>query len=159
MDYTLLFRKLREEKGLTLDALARLSRCHRNTIVNVESGRRVRLKTLIQLVQKMGYPPDSDEMRSVLLLYFERITDIPFSQAKTRQATQKAIATYRSGVRQAAQQLQETVLQTGLTEEQVGLLLYAARNRYALEVLSAFRRNVLDLAASQSEPDLKVAED
>ena len=125
MDYTLLFRKLREEKGLTLDALARLSRCHRNTIVNVESGRRVRLKTLIQLVQKMGYPSDSDEMRSVLLLYFESITEIPFSRAKTRQAAQKAIANYRSGVKQAAQQLQEEVLQAGLTEDQIGLLRYA----------------------------------
>ncbi len=159
MDYTLLFRKLRDEKGLTLDALARLSRCHRNTIVNVESGRRVRLKTLIQLVQKMGYPPDSDEMRSVLLLYFERITEIPFSQPKTKQATQKAIANYRSGVKQAAQQLHDAVLEEELPEDQIRLLSFAVRTRRMIEVLSIVRSVAYDLAARESEPELKVAED
>ncbi|MBS0663083.1 MAG: helix-turn-helix transcriptional regulator [Verrucomicrobia bacterium] len=159
MQYTQLFRKLREEKGLTLDALARLSRCHRNTIVNLESGRRVRLKTLIQLMQRMGFSNDSPEMGSVMMLYFESITNIPFSQSKTQAAARRAIGTYRSGARQAAQQLQLVIQQSGLSQEQIELLLFAARHRNMLTILGLIRDTEHDLRSEAAAPDLKVAED
>jgi len=46
MDYMQLFRSLREQRGLTLEQLAKLARLHRNTVVNIESGRPVKFKTI-----------------------------------------------------------------------------------------------------------------
>src|SRR5690606_41157894 len=80
MHYTQLFRNLREAKGLTLEALATRARCHRNTVINVESGRPVKFKTISRLVQKMGYAADSEDMKSVALLWLESASGIRFSQ-------------------------------------------------------------------------------
>jgi len=159
MHYTQLFRSLRESKGLTLDELARLSRCHRNTIVNVESGRPVKLKTVAHLMQKMGYPAGSTEMRSIALLWLEAVSGLPFSHQETERAARKAIASYRSGARQAAKRLEETISQAGLTQEQISLLIFAARHPEMLEILGSIRDLTTDLAAASATPQLKVAED
>lgn len=159
MHYTQLFRTLREAKGLTLDELARLSRRHRNTVVNVESGRPVRLKTIAELMDKMGYAASSPEMRSMALLWLEAISGLPFSQNETERAARKAITTYRSGARQAAKRLDEAIVHAGLTEEQISLLVFAARNREVLSIVDDIRDLVTDFAAKSATPQLKVAED
>ena len=159
MQYTQLFRSLREAKGLSLEQLARLSRCHRNTVVNIESGRPVKLKTIAKLMQKMGYAAGSAEMRSVALLWLESISGLPFSRGETEQAARKSIATYRSGARQAAKQLEEAIVQAGLSQEQIGVLIYAVRQPRMLGLFEEFRDLVVDLAAENAGPQLKVAED
>jgi transcriptional regulator with XRE-family HTH domain len=159
MHYTQLFRSLREAKGLTLEELSRLSRRHRNTVVNVESGRPVKFKTLAELMQKMGYSSGSPEMKSIALLWLEAITGLPFSRSDTESSARKAIATYRSGARQAAKRLEDLVTREGLSEDQIGLLMFAARHPELLQVIGDIRAFATDFPAKTAGPQLKVAED
>ena len=105
MHYTQLFRKLREARGLTLEALAKLARRHRNTVINVESGRPVKFKTIAELMVKMGYGTKSAEMKAIALLWLEAVSGIPFSQPETEAGARKAVAGYQASARQAARQL------------------------------------------------------
>jgi transcriptional regulator with XRE-family HTH domain len=159
MHYTQLFRSLREAKGLTLEELSRLSRRHRNTVINVESGRPVKFKTVAELMLKMGYPAGSSEMKSIALLWLEAVSGLPFSQAETETAARKAIATYRSTAHQATKRLEEAIGRAGLNAEQIGLLVFAARHREVLSILSSIRDLATALASDSGSPQLKVAED
>lgn len=159
MHYTQLFRTLREAKGLTLEELARLSRRHRNTIVNVESGRPVKFKTLSELMLKMGYNGESPEMRSMALLWLESISGLPFSRPETESAARKAIANYRSTSRQAIKRLEDDIIRLGLTAEQISLLIFAVRHPSALTILEASRNLPSEMEANHSAAQLKVAED
>jgi len=76
MHYAQFFRKLRELKGLSHEALAGLARCHRNTILNVEGRRPVKFKTLARLMGKMGYATNSAEMASLALLWLESVSGL-----------------------------------------------------------------------------------
>ncbi len=159
MHYTQLFRSLREAKGLTLEELARLTRRHRNTVVNVESGRPVKFKTLAELMLKMGYPAGSPEMKSIALLWLEAVSGLPFSRAETETAAKKAIATYRSSAQQAAKRLDEAIRQAGLTAEQINLLVFAVRHPVVLSMLDSIRDLATSLASDSAAPQLKAAED
>ncbi|MDB6093279.1 MAG: transcriptional regulator, family [Verrucomicrobia bacterium] len=159
MHYTQLFRSLREAKGLTLEELSRQARRHRNTVVNVESGRPVKFKTIEELMLKMGYAPNSSEMRSIALLWLEAISGLPFSRAETENSARKSIATYRSTARQAAKRLEETISRAGLTVEQIGLLAFAVQHPEALSILDKVRELASTLATDGATAELKVAED
>jgi len=89
MDYTQLFRKLREEKDLTLEQLAELAGMHRNTVVNIEAGRPVKFKTIAALMGQMGYGANSPELKSMALLWLESVSGIPFSRSETQAAARK----------------------------------------------------------------------
>lgn len=157
MHYTQLFRTLREAKGLTLEQLAHLARRHRNTVVNVESGRPVKFKTIAGLMLKMGYSAGSPEMRSIALLWLESISGLPFSHSETETSARKAIASYRSSARQAAKRLDEAIARAGFTVEQINLLLFVVRRPEVLTMLEV----ASDLAAGMrsDRPELKVAEE
>jgi transcriptional regulator with XRE-family HTH domain len=159
MHYTQLFRSLREAKGLTLEELARLARRHRNTVVNVESGRPVKFKTVAELMLKMGYPAGSPEMKSIALLWLEAVSGLPFSHAETEQAARKAIASYRSATHQAAKRLDEAIRHASLTAEQISLLLFAVRHPAVLSMLDTLRDLATSLASDSAAPQLKAAED
>lgn len=158
MHYTQLFRRLREEKGLSHEALARLARCHRNTVVNLESGRRrVKIETIVKLLEKMGYASTSSETASVALLWLESASGLDLADPASLKTTRQSVSSYQRAAGQAAQPLLEAIKQRRLTETQVRLLTFAARNPEVLAIIES----VQDLlAAPKSDAvELKVAED
>ena len=161
MHYTQLFRSLREAKGLTLEGLAKQARCHRNTVINVESGRPVKFKTIADLMGKMGYPALSDELKSLALLWLEATSGIPFSRKETEASARKTITTYRSTARQAARLLETEAIRANLTVKQINLLVFALRHPETLAILENIRDLVTVVAHEQAAdgPQLKVAED
>lgn len=159
MDYTQLFRSLREAKGLTLEGLAELAGCHRNTVTNLESGRPVKFKTIADLMATMGYTAQSPELRSIALLWLEAVSGIPFSQPRTEAAALKSVAGYRRNLRDAAKQLESEIVARGLPARQIDLLLYAVRHPEVFSILENIRDLVASLQADADTPALKVAED
>jgi transcriptional regulator with XRE-family HTH domain len=158
MHYTLLFRSLREAKGLTIEGLAEQAGCHRNTVTNVESGRPVKFKTIADLMEKMGYTAQSTELKSVALLWLEAVSGIPFSQPRTEAAAVKAVSGYRRSLRDAARELEAEAVRRGLPARQIDLLLYAIRHPEMLAILENVRDLVATLHADSDIPALKVAE-
>jgi len=161
MHYTQLFRSLREAKGLTLEGLAELAHCHRNTVINVESGRPVKFKTIADLMDQMGYARTSAELKSLALLWLEAVSGIPFSRKATEASARKIITSYRTSARQAARRLEEEALRANLTTEQIGLLVFALRRPEILSILDNIRDLVVTAEAESlpDTPQLKVAED
>jgi len=157
MHYTQLFRRLREARGLTLEELARQARRHRNTVINVESGRPVKFKTIAELLEKMGHGPASPETKSMALLWLEAVSGIPFSQGETEAAARKAIAAYRAHAREAGRQLDRTIARAGLDPDQIALLAFAARTPEVLAILEKVRALAKDFAVAADET-LKAAE-
>lgn len=157
MHYTQLFRQLRESRHLSHDALAGRARCHRNTVINAEQGRSAKFSTLANLMEKMGYAHGSAEMRAFALLWIEAVSGIPFSRPETVAAATKQVSTYRLNSRQAARQLSAAVIATGLTVEQIRLLVFSARRPEVMAIIEAVR----DLVESPAQdlPELKVAEE
>jgi len=157
MQYTQLFRKLREQKGLSHEALARLARCHRNTVVNVENGRQVKFKTLAGLMGKMGYPTDSPEMASLALLWLESVSGVDLADPASLGPVRQKLAAYDRSTTQATQQLTEAIRRARLSEKDVRLLTFAARHPEVLAIIDS----VQELLASplMSAAELKVAED
>lgn len=159
MHYTQLFRSLREAKGLTLEGLAELAGCHRNTVTNVESGRPVKFKTISELMEKMGYTAASPELKSIALLWLEAVSGIPFSRPQTEAAAFKAISGYRRSLRDAARQLETVVVNRSLPARQIDLLLFAARHPEVLAIIENVRDLMASMAADDDVPELKVAEE
>jgi len=157
MQYAQLFRRLREQKGLSHDALARLARCHRNTILNVESGRRVRFQTLASLMSKMGYPSDSPEMASLSLLWLEAVSGIDLADPSSLGTVRQKLNTYGRSTALAAQSLSETVKRARLTERQIRLLEFAASRPEVLGILESLR-DLLAGAGAEARAELRVAE-
>lgn len=157
MHYAALFRRLREEKGLTHEALARLARCHRNTVINVETGRPVRIATLARLMAKMGYPSDSPEMASLALLWLESVSGLNLADPATLGSARQRTATYVRSARQATTGLTETVHRAGLSDRQVRLLEFAARHPEVLRIVESIHD--LLAAGAPERPQLKVAEE
>lgn len=158
--YTQLFRSLREAKGLTLEGLAELAHCHRNTVTNVESGRPVKFKTMADLMAKMGYTAESQELKTLAFLWLEAVSGIPFSHAQTEAAVRKTVAGYRATTRQAARQLETEAINANLTVEQINLLIFALHHPETLSILETVR-DLITVSADDTaaEPQLKVAED
>lgn len=158
MQYTQLFRKLREQKSLSHEALAKLAHCHRNTVVNVEGGRRVKFKTIAKLVGKMGYPSNSPEMTSLALLWLEDVSGLDLADpAALGQARQK-LAGYERSAGPATRMLLETVRQHRLNERQLRLLAFAAQHSEVLAVIETVQDLLASNAASPGT-SLRAAED
>lgn len=147
MQYTQLFRTYREVKGLTHDSLARSAGCHRNTVINVESGRPVKFKTVAELMQAMGYDADSAEMKSVALLWLESISGVSLTGGRSTAEAREKIELYRATEKEAAQVLANSVIARHLTLEQIRVLLFAASRPELIGVLE----NIRDLLAPADE--------
>ncbi len=158
MDYTQLFRKLREARGLKLEDLARLARVHRNTVVNIESGRPVRFKTIATLMRKMGYEADSPELRGVALLWLEAVSGVSFSRPETAAAAVKTISALRTASRERASALQQAIADANLSPEQIDLLIQAARRPGFLSILATVRDLAAELGQERPGSDLRAAE-
>lgn len=159
MHYTQLFRSLREARGLTIEGLAELAGCHRNTVTNVESGRPVKFKTIAELMEKMGYDAKSAELKSIGLLWLEAVSGIPFSQPRTEATALKAVSGYRRSLRDAAHQLEAEIISRSLSSRQIDLLLYAVRHPGMLAILENVRDLMATLQSDGDLPELKAAED
>ena len=157
MQYAQFFRKLREQKGLSHEALARLARCHRNTILNVEGGRQVKFKTIAGLMGKMGYATNSPEMASLALLWLESVSGLDLADPSRLGPVRQKIATYSRSASQAAQHLMETVRRTKLEEREIRLLTFAAQHSEMLAIIESIQDLVQTPAAGPAE--LKAAED
>lgn len=162
MHYTQFFRSLREKKQLSLEELARQAQCHRNTVINVESGRPVKFKTIAELMGTMGFAPQSAEMRTIGLLWAEAATGIALSRPEVRAAAQKAIDGHRAPARQAARRLEAALTEAGLEARQIDLLAYAARSPEMLAILDSVRALVEgagEAAPEEAGPERLVAEE
>lgn len=157
MQYAQLFRRLREQKDLSHEALAKMARCHRNTILNVESGRQVKFKTLARLMAKMGYPSDSPEMASLALLWLESVSGVDLADPANLGSVRKKLAVYDRSFGQATQQLLEAVRQAKLDERRIRLLAFAAQRPEMLAIIESIQDLLHTTAAGVAE--LKVAED
>jgi DNA-binding XRE family transcriptional regulator len=142
MNYTQLFRTLREAKSLTHDGLAKLASCHRNTVINVESGRPVKFKTIAELMLKMGYDSGSSEMKSVALLWLESISGINLTHEQSTTEARERIEKYRATEREAAQLLVDAVTSSNLTVDQIRTLLFAAGRPEIIAILENVRQVV-----------------
>ena len=157
MDYPQLFRSLREAKRLTLEQLARLARVHRNTVVNVESGRPVKFKTIAALMRKMGYADRSPEMRGIALLWLEAVSGLPLSRDDAEAAARSTVEQHRQAHHEALRQLEQQIAAGNLSPQQIELLGFAVRNPEIIEIVASIR----DLAKSNDsskEPLPRAAE-
>ncbi len=142
MNYTQLFRTLREAKSLTHDGLAKLANCHRNTVINVESGRPVKFKTIAELMLKMGYDASSSEMKSVALLWLESISGINLTHEQSTSEARERIEQYRASEREAAQLLVDAAISAHLTVDQIRTLIFAAGRPEIITILENIRQVV-----------------
>jgi transcriptional regulator with XRE-family HTH domain len=157
MQYAQLFRRLREQKGLSHEALAKLARCHRNTVLNVEGGRQVKFKTIARLMAKMGYPSDSPETAGLALLWLESVSGVNLADPASLAPVRQKLAVYDRSLGQAGRQLMDAVRQARLDERRIRLLAFAARRPEMLAILESIQD--LLQASSAGGSQLKVAED
>lgn len=159
MNYTQLFRSLREAKGMSLDMLAAAAGKHRNTVANVESGRPVKFVTVAELMKKMGHDSGSAEMKALALLWLESVSGIPFSRSDVETTARKSIALYRSNAKLAVRQLEEIALARELTADQICVLYRIADDPDLLSIIRDFMVYVAKEAIPANRPHLRAAED
>ncbi len=161
MHYTHLFRTLRETKGHTHDSLAKMAACHRNTVINVESGRPVKFKTIAELMAVMGYDQDSTELKSMALLWLESISGLNLTSAQSTAEARRKIAQYRATEQEAAQMLADTVIAEHLTVDQIHALLFASGKPETIAILESIRGLIHSNSQSTLEntPVLQVAKE
>ena len=161
MHYTQLFRTLRETKGLTHEGLARKAACHRNTVINVESGRPVKFKTIAELMSVMGYGQESAELKSIALLWLESVSGVNLTSEQSTEEARRKIARYRATEQEAAQMLASTVIAEHLSVDQIRALLFASGRPEIITILENIR-NLVGVpsphTSEEMEPQLEVAE-
>lgn len=135
MGYSEQFRIFRETRGLTREGLALHAGCHRNTVLNVESGRPVKFSTIIMLMGAMGYRADSPEIKLLALQWLEAVTGVNISESELA-APAKVDG---DGRHRGASLLQSELSGRRLTRDEVDLLVFAARHRKVLNALRAIR--------------------
>ncbi|HTQ31682.1 MAG TPA: helix-turn-helix domain-containing protein [Opitutaceae bacterium] len=161
MNYTRHFRQLREAKNLSREQLAALAGCHRNTVINVETGRPVKFRTIAELLQKMGYSRESTETRGMALLWLEAVSGLKFSPADAEKTAEQLRAVYRRSIRASQDELLAAIQDRQLTREQMELLVFAVRQSEVLEILRAVRDFSENSTFASGPPghELKAAEE
>jgi len=127
MGYPEQFQKIREARGLTREQLATRANCHRNTVINIETGRPVRFATILQLLVHLGYRKDSPEARQLALAWLEAVTGIEIAPSEAAALKRQPCAEERTRSRRR------------LSPEDRDLLEFASRNRKALNALRVLR--------------------
>jgi len=156
MHYTHLFRTLRETKGLTHDSLAKMADCHRNTVINVESGRPVKFKTIADLMAVMGHDKDSPELKGIALLWLEYISGVNLTSEQSTSEARQKIDRYRATEQEAAQMLAETVITEHLSIDQIRALLFASGRPEIISILENIR-DVVSSPRKEREHVLQIA--
>ncbi|HXC01245.1 MAG TPA: helix-turn-helix transcriptional regulator [Opitutaceae bacterium] len=165
MDYTRQFRHLRETKDLSREQLASLAGCHRNTVINIETGRPVKFGTIAELLAKMGYAKDSPETKGMALLWLEAVSGLKFMPADAQKSAEHLRSLYRRSVRANQDELLASIQDHHLSRDQIELLAFASRHPEVLEILRAVRdfSEIQTLASAAGKETstrlLKAAED
>lgn len=143
MGYTEQFKAFREARGLTRETLAAQAGCHRNTVLNVETGRPVKFATIVLLMHSMGYAADSAETKALAVLWLEAVTGVHLSLGEPRAAVRgRGNSLHRLGP--VAQRLQAEVARYRLNRDDIELLAFAARHRKVMNALRAIRELLRD---------------
>jgi hypothetical protein len=98
--------------------------------MNVESGPPVRFATIVHLMRHLGYSKESVEVKALALQWLEAVTGVCLGLTESKGGTSSARKS------RTARILSPRV---GLTQTDVELLGYAARNRKVLNALRAIR--------------------
>jgi transcriptional regulator with XRE-family HTH domain len=146
MGYSEQFKVFREARGFTREQLAALAGCHRNTVINVECGRRVKFATITQLMARMDYSRDSEETKLLAVLWLESVTGIAVSVREVANNGREAA----SARQRSSRQLQLEVTRRRLAQDDIDLLTFAVRHRKVLNVL----REVRELVREQNPAGL-----
>jgi transcriptional regulator with XRE-family HTH domain len=156
MHYSLLFRQLREKSKLSVVALAEKAGVNRNTVLNVESGRRVRVRTLAHLIAHLGDNITSAEANAVLLAWVEAESGVAITKASVTRAQDK-IVKYSRSTAEATGELVEAIRTGRLKEADIRMLSLVATTPAVLSIV----RSICDLLPQADEDlsELKVAED
>jgi transcriptional regulator with XRE-family HTH domain len=134
------FKAFREARGLSREELAARAGCHRNTVINVESGRRaVKFATIVRLMAKMEYRATSPETKLLALLWLEAVTGIKVTQPEIPHLK----PTIREE-REALQHLQDEIIRQDLSPPDIALLEWAARHPPVMNSMRALRELVVD---------------
>jgi hypothetical protein len=130
-------------------------------VINVESGRPVKFRTVAELMEKMGYDAESSEMKSIALLWLESISGINLTLDRSTAEARKKIAKYRATEKEAAQMLADAVVADHLSVEQIQTLVFASSRPDVITILEGIRdlvRRDEPHPASEDVPALQVAE-
>ena len=158
MHYSQLFRQLREQNGLSHEALAKMARCHRNTITYLEGGRRtVKFRTLAKLMSKMGYASNSLEMASIALLWLESVSGVDLIDPSAISSVRSKVVTYERNTTQAARDLIDAVKRSKVSERNLRLLTFAAQRPEILSIIQTVHDLLQETIADNST--LKAAEE
>ncbi|MFI5336548.1 MAG: helix-turn-helix domain-containing protein [Opitutales bacterium] len=147
MKYHRLFRRMREEHGLSIEALATQAHCHRNTVLNVEKGRPVKFKTIATLMGRMGYAPHSPEMAGMALLWIENMSGVPLSTPPQLKGARRHLGVLGARSEEASRQLLTGIHDAGLDVPEIELLGFAARYPHVLRILA----DVQELMSTKSD--------
>jgi transcriptional regulator with XRE-family HTH domain len=131
MAYPEQFRDYREARNLTREELADKAGCHRNTVINVESGRPVKFQTVAGLMEHMGYARTSAETKLLALLWLESVSGIALAPSEAQ--------TLRGASTRDASRDEVDELLAGLRREELDLIEFAARHQEVLQILRAIR--------------------
>ena len=134
MSYARQFKAFREGRGLTREQLAARAGCHRNTVINVESGRPVKFETILELMGKLGYANHSAEVKLLALMWLESVTGVNVSRKEVDH-----LSGGTKDQRAALRELEASVVAAALTPEDVALLRWAAQRAPALKILRSIR--------------------
>lgn len=132
MKYTDLFKTMRESKKLTHEQLGAAAGCHRNTVINVETGRPVKFKTIAKLMTAMKAP--KADLAIMALLWVESTSGLELV-GNTR-ATQK-LAELKKPEELALDALREKAKK--LPVDEINILAWAAVNCGALQMLKGLK--------------------
>lgn len=158
MDYMRQFRQLREAKGLSREQLASRAGCHRNTVINIESGRPVKFRTIADLLGTMGYPEQSGEMKQIALLWLESTTGVKLSPGEAERTVSRLKTVYRRSVQSSQDALLRAVESAGLSRDEIDLLTFAAQEPAVRTILQSVRDLASNARDSEPERELRVAE-
>lgn len=135
MRYTQYFRSLREAKGFSHEGLARKAGLHRNTVINIESGRSVRFGTIAKLIGAMGYDEKSPELSLMALLWVESVSGIRFATGGNLEKAKKKAAELFEPEQQAANFLAKAAVNHNLTLKQIKMLTEACIKPEVMAIL------------------------
>lgn len=158
MDYMRQFRQLREAKGLSREQLASRAGCHRNTVINIETGRPVKFRTIADLLGTMGYSEHSAEMKQVALLWLEATTGVKLSPGEAERTVSRLKTAYRRSVQTSQEALLRAVETAGLSREEIDLLTFAAQEPAVRAILQSVRALVSVDDDVHPARELRVAE-
>lgn len=135
MHYTSYFKTLREETDLTMDGLARKAGLHRNTIINIETGRSVKFQTIAKVLDVMGIKAGTVKYRIMAVLWASDVCKVDLSAANKDKALTKEMGRISSDEAKALSELGEAISNSDLSAPQIKALARVAKKQETLSAI------------------------